>query len=376
MPSTCAPRREVLSSRTRRPFEAGSRWRRLAPLACCALALGACEKSPAAPATTGGFDPAAVSAAVAVMHGVLGTPTMQSLAALSPLLKVAAAPPIATAPAAGIACAPPAARTTPAAGPLAPQASSLIADSLFRRVFVWDTAANAYRAGADTSGPAGGIRFVLYGVTSYALPVVPLTSDGWLDLTDQSTAAALQLRAQVSSGSSGLADYVVGLSGTQTADTAQLSGTVTDGTRTLAFRDSTTRAGVTGTAAYQVTVTAHLSDTLAGFTADMFAARTNFDPFDYNDTLDVTFTGATETVRLAGSIITYCLQPSIGLRVSVNDSAFATITNGATTPNVTLSGGQSATAAEAQALLGMKDAQQQLFAWLGDLFAPARALLP
>jgi len=373
MPPTPGPRREVAGWLTRRLSEAGSPWR---ALACCALALGACEKSPAAPATSAGFDPAAVSAALSVVNGVFGTPAMQSLAALSPLLKVAAAPPLTAGSAAGIACAPAAARTTVAAAPRSTQVTSLIADSLFRHVFVWDSAASAYRAGSDSSGPSGGIRFVLYDVSSYGLPTLPLTSDGWLDLTDQSTAAALQLHAQVDGGTSTLADYVVALSGMQTADTARLVGTLTDGTHTLAFRDSTTRAGVTGTAGVRVSVTAHLVDSLGNFSLDMFAARTSFDPFDYNDTLDVTFTGATQTVRLAGTVMTYCLLPSVGLTVSVDDTAYATITNGTSTPNVTIVGGQPATAAEAQALLGMKDAQQQLFAWLGDLFAPARALLP
>jgi len=386
MPLTLGPRREAARSLAHRVPEAGSRWLRLALLAGCAAALGGCDKNTAAPPPppTVGFDPAAVDSALAVVSGVLGSPAMLSLTALSPLLTAAAAPPATPGAAPTIACAPPAGRSAPRPDPaasgvaaLAGNAAGLIADSLFRRVVVWDTAARAYRVSADTSGPAGGLRFLLYQVTSYGLPTVPLATDGWLDLTDQSAGSTLQLRSQASNGTAGIADFLVGLSGTQAADTARLSGTATDGAHVVSFNDSTRGGAVTGTTAFQVTVSAHVADSLDGFSLDMFAARTNFDPFDYDDTLDFTLTRAPQTVRLVGAISTYCLVPSVGIRISVNDSAYATITNGTTTtPNVTLVGGQPAGTAASRTLLGMQSAQQRLFGWLGALFAPAKALLP
>ena len=300
---------------------------------------------------------------------------MQSLTALSPQLIVAAAPAATPSALQTVGCSAPA-RTPAIARTAALQVTSVIADSLFRHVIVYDTTARGYRVSPDTSGPAGGIRFVLYQVNSYRLPTVPLTPDGWLDLVDESAGGALQVRSQVSSGASGIASYLIGLSGTRAADTAGLSGTVTDGAHTLSFRDSTAGAPVAGTLATQVTVSARVSDSLDGFRLDMYAARIMFDPFDYNDTLDFTFTSAAQTIRLVGAISTYCLLPSIGLTVELNGTTYATITNGGTTPNVTLVGGQPATADESQALLDLKDRQDQLFVWLGALFAPARALLP
>lgn len=364
--------------------EAGSVWRAMACLAWCAVWLVGCAKSPAAPppVTTGGFDPAGLDSGLAIMSGVLDTPVMQSLSALSPLLIPAAAPSAARAATSALACAPAADRSTlgpSATVPLAAAAAAttaLIADSLFRRVFVFDTAAKAYRASTDTSGPQNGIRYVLYDVSAYGLPTVPLTTDGWLDLTDESAGTVLQLRTQISNGTSGIADYLVGLSGTAAADTGLLAGTVTDGTHTLGFRDSTEGGKAGATLATRVSVSAQLSDSVDGFSVKMLASRTQFDPFDYDDTLDITFASATLTVRMVGAITTYCLLPSIGLTVSLNDTAYATITNGTTTPNVTLAGGQPATAVESQALLAMKDAQTQLFVWLGALFGPAKALLP
>jgi len=386
MPLTLGPRREAARSLAHRVPDAGSRWLRLALLAGCAVVLGACDKStaPAPPPPTVGFDPAAVDSVLVVVNGVLGTPAMLSLTALSPLLTAAAALPVAPSAAPTIACAPVVRPAAVAAGARAAassarwaQATGLIADSLLRHVVVYDTAARGYRVSADTSGPSGGLRFLLYQLSSYGLPTVPLTTDGWLDLTDQSAGSALQLRSQVSSGTTSIADYLVDLSGTQAADTAWLGGTATDGVHVLSFRDSTRRGAVGGTVALQVAVSAHVADSLDGFSLDMFAARTSFDPFDYDDTLDFTLTRAPQTVRLVGAITTYCLAPSVGIRISVNDSAYATITNGTgTTPNVTLVGGQPAGTAASQTLLGLKTAQQRLFGWLGALFAPANALLP
>jgi len=347
--------------------------RALALVACCAVALAGCEQGPAAPSRVG-FDPSAVESALATLDSVLDTPTMQSLTALSPQLLVAATPP-APPVAPSVACSAPAraaGREHAAASP----ATSLIADSLFRHVLVYDTAARAYRVGPDSGGPAGGIRFVLYPVGSNGLPTMPLSSDGWLDLIDQSAGGVLQLHTQVSSGTTVMGDYLVGLSGTQAADTAYLAGTVTDGTHALAFRDSTARAPVAGTVAIQVAVSAHVVDSLGGFKLDMLAWRTTFDPFDYDDTLDITVTSPAQTIRLVGAISTYCLLPTIGLTVAVNGADYARITSGGAIAYVTLLGGQSAPSDESQALLAVKAGQRKLFLWLGALFAPAQALLP
>jgi hypothetical protein len=347
-----------------------TRWRRLARLACCATALAGCDKSPAEPpAAVAAFDAAAVESGLAIVNQVFGMPAIQSLSALGPLLTVPAASPIAPG-APAVACGVPATRTAAAAVPAAPRAADLIADSLFRRVFVYDTAARAYRLGADTSGPAGGIRFVLYTLNGYGLPVVPLSPNGSLDLTDQSAGTALRLRSRISAGTVGNADYLVALSGTQAADTALLAGTVTAGNHGFAFRDSTASAG------FQVLISVTAADSADDLHVSMRATRTSFDPFDYNDVLDFSITYAAHTLRLAGGIDTYCLVPSIGLSVSIDGAAFATVTNGTTTPNVARVDGKPLTASESQAILDLKDAQRRLFAYINAFHSPAKALLP
>lgn len=359
----------------------GSRWCWTACFACGALASGGCDKNPAAtaPPPQPAFDAASVDSGIAMLDQAFGTPAIRSLAALSPLVTAAATPAPATLTASSAACRasaappdmpaePPALRT--AAGTAATLAGNLIADSLFRRVFVYDTAARGYRLSSDSSGPAGGIRFVLYTLNGYALPVVPLSPNGSLDLTDQSAGTTLRLRSQIAAGTAGNADYLVALSGTQAADTALLAGTVTAGNRRFAFRDSTASAG------FQVLISVSAVDSADDLQIAMLATRTSFDPFDFNDVLDFSVTHAGHTFRLAGGIDTYCLVPSVGLSVAIDGAAFASVTNGTTAPNVARVDGKPLTAGESQAILDLKDVQRRLFAYINAFHSPAKALLP
>src|SRR2546429_4654975 len=56
--------------------------------------------------------------------------------------------------------------------------------------YVWDPATNAYVAASDSGAPANGARFMLYALSQRTgLPSVPLTSIGYVDLTDSSAGA-------------------------------------------------------------------------------------------------------------------------------------------------------------------------------------------
>ena len=348
-----------------------TRWHRAVLVACGAVASGGCDKNPAAaPPPVAAFDAARLDSGLASLTQVFDLPAIRSLSALATLFTVPTAAAYAPSAAAAIACRASVAPTAMAAGTSAPRAERLIADSLFRRVFVYDTAARAYRLGADTGGPAGGIRYLLYTVNSYALPALPLSPNGWLDLTDQSAGATLRLRSQVAAGTAGSADYLVALSGTQAADTALLSGTVTAGSRTVTFQDSTATAG------FQTTIAATVTDSADDLHVAMVATRTQFDPFDFRDALDFSVTHAARTFRLTGGIDTYCLIPSTGLNVAIDGTAFASVTNGTTTLDVARVDGKPLTPGEVQAILDLKDVQRRLFAWLSSLHLPAKALLP
>ena len=349
-------------------------------VAALALATG-CDKgaaASAAPPSSASFpDPAAVSAGIATLDSVLATPPLLGLMAMGGLM-VATSAPAQPAVTAVLSCAGVRTATDPGAAAYVasdaratPGPASLIADTLFGHVFAYDTAAGGYRLASDTGGPAQGMRFLIYAVNQYSRPLIPLTTVGWLDLSDRSAAGTLAAQAHIQGGASAPGDYLVALSGTRAADTAVLSGTISDGTRAFTWRDSTAHAG------FETVIAATLADTARDLRLQMYAARTSFDPFDFNDTLDFSYAHGTETVRVTGHILTYCLLPDVGLAVSVSGQPFASVTNGTSTvPNVTGVGGQQLTAQQVQAILDLKDAQQRLYRALNALFTPAALLLP
>lgn len=300
------------------------------------------------------------------MDGVLATPVMQSLQALGGLMRISSSQ---AGSAGALTCGAPPAPPAPWHHP-SPSESALIPDTLRRRVFVYDVTTGSYQASTDTSGPATGLRYMLYSVDNFARVTLPLTSVGWLDLSDQSGAGVTTLRAQIQNGPTSVADYLVAPTGTQAADTASLSGTLTDGTHSFVFRDSTASAGFT------TWILATVADSADDVHARMFAARTSFDPFDFNDTLDLAFQHGADTVRIRGLIQTYCLIPSTGLTISVDGADFAAVTNGTTSLNVARLDHVPLTPDQTQAILDLKDAQQHLFRALGAMFTPSRLLLP
>jgi len=62
--------------------------------------------------------------------------------------------------------------------------------------------------------------------------------------------------------------------------------------------------------------------------------------------------------------------------VSLNGADFATVTNGATAPNVTRLDREPITAAQSQAILDLIRGEQRLFGWLAALASPALRFLP
>jgi len=347
-------------------------------IAALGLAAAGCDKG--APSTSvrtpppAFADAAAVSAAVAMLDTVVATPPMLGLQAMGGLMKTAAAP--ARPPgSAALACAAVGRDASPpvAPAPVAPASAvaALIADTLYGRVFAYDTATGAYALSSGSGGPAQGVRFLVYAVNPYSLPVIPLATVGWLDLSDRSTASTLAAQAHLQGATAGLADYLVTVAGTRAADTAVLAGTIADGTHAFAWTDSTARAG------FVTAIAASLADSASGVRVRMYDARTSFDPFDFNDTLDFSFAAAGDTVRLTGHIQTYCLVPSIGLSVGVGGQPFAIVTNSTTTvPNVTGVGGSALTPAQVQAVLDLLAGEERLYRALYALLVPVGLLLP
>src|SRR5438876_498677 len=97
--------------------------------------------------------------------------------------------------------------------------------------YVWDPATNGYVASSDSGAPANGERFMLYALSQRTgLPSVPLTSIGYVDLTDSSAGATgvTLVGTPAAEPPATYASYSVAAGG------ASLAGFATDGTPRLA----------------------------------------------------------------------------------------------------------------------------------------------
>lgn len=329
---------------------------------------------PPPPGSVAFTNPAAVSLGIATMESTFAARQLQSLQAMAPLLAVPSSAPAPgpSAPAgAPTMCGPSApAKAASRTAPVSPTATmGVFPDSDWGRVFAYDSATASYRRSSDSSGPANGVRFLLYGITSGNQPSFPLTEIGYLDLLDQTSGGPVTLQGAVDSGATHYATFSVLPSGTQGAYTEILAGNVTNGGHTMAFRDSTTRFDL------EVTAGATASDAGAGYQMVLNANRTTTDAFDNFYSLDYTFTHANQAVRVQGSISTFCLLPSIGLTISVNDTNWALVTNGTTGPTYTRLDGDTLTTAQRAAVTDLIRGQGELFNWLEKLSLPGTRVL-
>jgi hypothetical protein len=318
-------------------------------------------------------DPAVVSAEVATLDSAFAAPVTQAYLALAPVMSVASGfAPGSTAPSTVF-------RSTVCAAPFAPVApptpvsagvATTFPDSILRHVFTWDSASASYQLTPDLSGPLGGIRFLIYRVSTFSQIVFPLSPIGHLDLIDESGAGPLTLDALVTDGAGNGADYTIAPSGTYSAYTVALSGSVRNGPFFATFNDTTGLAGATLTVAASVDVPdadAHVS---------LHASRAVADPFDNYYTLRFALRHGQETVGLDGTINTYCAIRTTNLTVTVNTRAFARVTDDAQGQVVTRVDGQPSGAAQTQAIMDLLELQRSLFQGFITLFAPARPLLP
>src|SRR6266487_4403695 len=237
--------------------------------------------------------------------------------------------------------------------------------------FVWDPATNSYVASSDSGAPANGERFMLYALSQRTgLPSVPLTSIGYVDLTDSSAGATgvTLVGTPAAEPPATYASYSVAAGG------ASLAGFVTDGTTRLDLNvraDSTTPPGTlreqTAIAVAGQDLHVDESVTVSGENGDTVRMTT-----------DLRVASGGEVVRAAGDV-TLDTTTHLGsgqMAVSVNDSAFATITLGgpdlafAPAPDVTL------TTADETTLRALFSTSFELFGTTRLLLVPATSTPP
>ncbi|HXL06317.1 MAG TPA: hypothetical protein VN964_05265 [Gemmatimonadales bacterium] len=237
--------------------------------------------------------------------------------------------------------------------------------------FVWDPATNSYVASSDSGAPANGERFMLYALSQRTgLPSVPLTSIGYVDLTDSSAGATgvTLVGTPAAEPPATYASYSVAAGG------ASLAGFVTDGTTRLDLNvraDSTTPPGTlreqTAIAVAGQDLHVDESVTVSGENGDTVRMTT-----------DLRVASGGEVVRAAGDV-TLDTTTHLGsgqMAVSVNDSAFATITLGGPdlafvpAPDVTL------TTADETTLRALFSTSFELFGTTRLLLVPATSSPP
>ena len=243
--------------------------------------------------------------------------------------------------------------------------------------FVWDPATNCYVASSDSGAPANGERFMLYALSQRTgLPSVPLTSIGYVDLNDAGAGAtAVTLVGTPADGTAATcASYSVA------ADAASLAGFVTDGTTRL---DMTVRADSTtspDTPREQTAIAVagqdlHVDESV---TLSPGGGGGGGGGNSVRMTTDLRVASGGEVVRAAGDVTldTTTHTGSGQMAVSVNDSAFATITLGGPdlaftpAPDVTLS------AADETTLRALFSTSFELYGTTRLLLVPAATPVP
>lgn len=106
----------------------------------------------------------------------------------------------------------------------------IIPADLLGTTFAWDDVEGAYVATELAGAPATGVRFLLYDRTQ-----VPPVEDGFLDLTDESSASADRLNVHVEKDGVTRLDYDIVVTETTAGVTLSIDGFLTDGTSQVDF---------------------------------------------------------------------------------------------------------------------------------------------
>lgn len=255
----------------------------------------------------------------------------------------------------------------------------IIPDSLYNRVYEWDTTLNQYTYQGTTTTGLSGVRFVLYAVGLDNAVVEPVSPIGTLDIIDQSTVSTVQLQVLVKGpgGAPTYLDYTIALtSNSQTSATATASGTISNGlsaaaNKTLSF-DETFTVSQTG-----VRVGATFALNSPAITLLLIESVTFSDP-NIVITADFRIVQPGETIRTVGRITIGSLdQITVAVTVYVNGHPVASISGDPSDPATQWrdAGGQPLTVADLAALDHLFDAFESFQEAVAGLFSPFGTLV-
>lgn len=165
---------------------------------------------------------------------------------------------------------------------------AVIPDSMYGRVFEWDTTGVGQYSWQDsTVSGLNGVRFILYAVGLDGQVLEPVTPIGTLDIIDASTQNALQLHILVrnNAGTTTYVDYTVELTGNSSTVQANASGSIRNGlaapnNKELSFDETLTVTAssirVTATFALNNPATTLILNESLGFTQSQLIINTEF----------------------------------------------------------------------------------------------------
>jgi hypothetical protein len=352
--------------------------------------LTACNKDSASPVDF--QDPAAVSSNLSSVDSTFDSDVFRSFTVTTFMLDVAAQPSIRPAATLLQALHPKLERTGAQAflpglaqgqklQMLIPQLSlsaaqgAIIPDSMYGRVFEWDTAGVGQYSWQDsTIAGLNGVRFILYAVGLDGQIFEPVTPVGTLDIIDASTQSALQLHVLVrnNAGTITYVDYTVEVSGNSSTVQANASGSIRNGltapnNKELSFDEtlSVTASSIRVAATFALdnpATTLMLNESLS-FSDPSLIINTDFKLIQNG-----------HTIRTVGRITINNLTEEVNVTITVyfDGGPVASITGDPTTPGTQWvdAGGEPLTAQDLAALDDLFDALQQFDAAVSSLFSP------
>jgi hypothetical protein len=249
----------------------------------------------------------------------------------------------------------------------------IIPDTMYGRVFEWDTALSQYRWQGATVANLTGVRFVLYATGLDGQVIKPVSAIGTLDVIDQSTPTKLQLQVLVEGpgGTPTYVDYTASFVSGVSSATATVTGTITNGlsagnNKTLSFDENfTVNAGA-------VTVQATFALNNPAITLMLNESVSLNDP-NIIINADFRLIQNGSTTRAVGNITLNTKDSSVTVSVGVyvDGHPVASVSGDPTKPLQWVdAGGQPLTAADLQALAKLFDAFENFGNTVSNLFAP------
>lgn len=249
-------------------------------------------------------------------------------------------------------------RTTRFSGSSAGSAQPLLPSDLLGKTFEWAEMEGGYVQSEATGAPANGVRFVTYNRTS-----VPFVANGFVDVTDDSDAAADRIGVHMEKDGVVRLDYDIAVTQSTSSVSVNVAGFVSDGTQRVDF---------------DVTETA--TETTDGFRVDLdYGLSLAGQPISVDYSYSIDF-GQTLTVDLVATFVNGVNEMVLDLSqagegaltgtIEWNGDVVMTVTEDENGQPVFLgAGGDAVTPEEAAALEEMFElAQEAVFFLVSNLF--------